>query len=250
MKIYWVVMLAGLTFFAAVVFAEEENGAVVPLETTGEKFSYAMGIDVATALKRLETDIDMKAFMAGVNDSYAGTPARLSAEEIAAVKKEVAAMERSQREQKMKALAEKNLAAGMAFLAGNKKKEDVVTTASGLQYKILRRGSGDIPGPEDTVRVQYRAMKIDGTEYDSSYQRGKAPVVPVKGVIPGWSEALQLMNEGSKYRVFMPPRLAYGDRQVGPHGEVKPNETLIFDVELISIEKKKAKAQEPIKGAE
>lgn len=216
-------------------FAGEDKNTDHPMETAGERFSYAMGLDVATALKKLETDIDMEAFLAGVKDSFSGTDPKWSAEELAAAKKEIAAAEREKRNARLLALSQQNLAAGEAFLMENKKKKGVVTTPSGLQYTVLRRGSGRKPLPEDTVRVHYHAMKIDGTEYDNSYNRGEPLVVPVKGVIPGWSEALQLMPEGSKYRVFMPSRLSYGDKQAGPKGEVKPNETLIFDVELIGI---------------
>jgi FKBP-type peptidyl-prolyl cis-trans isomerase len=243
MNRYLIPVLLIMTLFMTGAFAGDGKKTEQPLQTAGDRFSYAMGLDVATALKKLETDINMEAFLTGVKDSFNGTPRKLSAEEIAAAKKEIAAAEREKRNARLLLLSQKNLGVGEAFLLENKKKDDVVTTPSGLQYKVLRRGNGKKPVLEDTVSVHYRAMKIDGTEYDNSYSRGKPVVVPVKGVIPGWSEALQLMSEDSKYRVFMPSRLAYGDKQAGPKGEVKPNETLIFDVELFGIDARQSASQ-------
>lgn len=230
----WIFLTALMTATTGV--AEEKQ--TPELTTVDQKFSYAMGVDVAQALKRSKIDIDLDTFIRGAMDGFKGAEPLISADEMSAVKKEVAARERTRQEKKLRELAEKNLAAGEAFLAENKKKEGVFTTESGLQYQILRKGEGRHPVPEDKVLVHYRAFKIDNTEYDNSYQRNKPLTIPVNAVLPGWTEALQLMRVGSKFRVFMPPKLAYGDRRAGSKGEVGPNETLIYEVELLKIEDK------------
>lgn len=135
--------------------------------------------------------------------------------------------------EKMKVIGEKNSKEGETFLAENKKKEGVKTTASGLQYKVITPGKGPMPKDTDTVSVNYRGTLIDGTEFDSSYKRGEAVSFPVNGVIKGWTEALQMMKVGSKWQLFIPSNLAYGDRGAG--GQIGPNATLIFEVELLSI---------------
>jgi FKBP-type peptidyl-prolyl cis-trans isomerase FklB len=134
-------------------------------------------------------------------------------------------------------VAKKNKAEGEAFLAENKKKEGVKTTASGLQYKVIKPGKGKKPKSSDTVTVNYRGTLIDGTEFDSSYKRGQPATFQVSGVIPGWTEGLQLMEEGAKWQLFIPSNLAYGERGAG--GVIGPNATLIFEVELLSIQEKK-----------
>src|SRR5438105_15262321 len=136
-------------------------------------------------------------------------------------------------EQKKQAAAQKKRAEGAKFLEENKKKEGVKTTASGLQYKLIKEGTGAQPKATDTVTVNYRGTLINGTEFDSSYKRGEPATFPVNGVIKGWTEALQLMKAGSKYQLFIPPNLAYGERAVGP--DISPNSTLIFEVELTGV---------------
>jgi FKBP-type peptidyl-prolyl cis-trans isomerase FklB len=135
----------------------------------------------------------------------------------------------------MKEAGDRNKKEGEKFIADNKKKEGVITTASGLQYKIITKGTGASPKATDTVSVHYKGTLIDGKEFDSSYRRGQPASFPVNGVIKGWTEALQLMKEGSKWQLFIPSELAYGDRGAGR--DIGPNSTLIFDVELISIKK-------------
>jgi len=135
----------------------------------------------------------------------------------------------------MEALAAKNKAAGEAFLAENAKKEGVKVTKSGLQYKIIEEGEGPSPGPSDMATVNYRGTLIDGTQFDSSYDRGQPATFPVGGVIAGWTEALQLMKPGAKWQLFIPSDLAYGERGAGK--DIGPNSTLVFDVELLSVEK-------------
>ena len=143
----------------------------------------------------------------------------------------------AKQEELNKKLGEKNKKEGEVFLAENKKKEGVKTLPSGLQYKVIKAGTGKKPKLTDTVTTNYRGTLIDGTEFDSSYRRGQPASFPVNGVIPGWTEALQLMEEGAKWQLFVPPNLAYGDRGAGR--QIGPNATLIFEVELISIQEKK-----------
>jgi FKBP-type peptidyl-prolyl cis-trans isomerase FklB len=137
-------------------------------------------------------------------------------------------------QQELKEKAEKNLVESEKFLAENKAKEGVKTTASGLQYKVLKEGEGPSPKVGDTVTVNYRGTLIDGTQFDSSYDRGEPATFPLTGVIPGWTEALQLMKKGSKWMLYIPPNLAYGERGAG--NRIPPNSTLIFEVELISFQ--------------
>ncbi len=166
--------------------------------------------------------------VAGIKDAIAGKP-QLTPDQI---KETMTAFEKDM-EQKQKAAADKNASEGTKFLEENKKKEGVKTTASGLQYKVVKEGTGAQPKANDTVTVNYRGTLINGTEFDSSYKRGEPATFPVNGVIKGWTEALQLMKAGSKYQLFIPPNLAYGERAVGP--DISPNSTLIFDVELMDV---------------
>jgi FKBP-type peptidyl-prolyl cis-trans isomerase FklB len=136
-----------------------------------------------------------------------------------------------------KRLGEKNKKEGEAFLSENRKKEGIKALPSGLQYKVVKAGTGKKPKSTDTVTTHYRGTLIDGTEFDSSYRRGQPASFPVSGVIPGWTEALQLMEEGAKWQLFIPPNLAYGERGAG--SQIGPNATLIFEIELISIQEKK-----------
>ncbi|PIP36427.1 MAG: hypothetical protein COX20_05870 [Desulfobacterales bacterium CG23_combo_of_CG06-09_8_20_14_all_52_9] len=142
--------------------------------------------------------------------------------------------ERAEQEKKMKDLGEKNKVAGKKFLDENRGKKGVKTNPSGLQYQVIKEGTGKIPKETDRVTVNYKGSLIDGTEFDSSYKRGKPATFPVNGVIKGWTEALQLMKEGSKWQLAIPPQLAYGESGT-PGGPIGPNATLIFEVELISI---------------
>ena len=151
---------------------------------------------------------------------------------IAAFEKEI----KAKQEARMKQAAEKNKKEGETYLTENKKKEGIIALPSGLQYKVIKKGSGKKPKPSDTVTTHYKGTLIDGTEFDSSYKRGQPVSFQVGGVIAGWTEALQLMEEGAKWQLFIPSQLAYGERGAGPIG---PNATLIFEVELISIQEKK-----------
>ncbi len=195
--------------------------------------SYALGADIGSNLKRQELDLDAKALAAGISDAIGGktalTPAEVQ-ETLAELRKQYMA----QMESKAKVAGSKNLKDGEDFLAANGKKDGVKTTASGLQYKVIKSGSGATPKPSDEVKVHYHGTLIDGTVFDSSVERGEPISFPVTGVIPGWVEALQLMKVGDKWQIYIPSKLAYGERGSGP--KIGPNTALIFDVELLGIE--------------
>jgi FKBP-type peptidyl-prolyl cis-trans isomerase FklB len=207
------------------LFGQEKSS---PLKDQKDKVSYSLGLNIGFNLGRQNVPINPDALVAGIKDAIAGKP-QLTPDQI---KETMTAFEKDM-EQKQKAAADKNTSEGTKFLEENKKKEGVKTTASGLQYKVVKEGTGAQPKPNDTVTVNYRGTLISGTEFDSSYKRGEPATFPVNGVIKGWTEALQLMKAGSKYQLFIPPNLAYGERAVGP--DISPNSTLIFDVELMDV---------------
>jgi len=194
------------------------------LKTQKDKLGYAIGLDLGKSLKKNSIDVDLPVVMQGVKDGLAGGKELLTDEQI---KETFAAFQKER--------AEKTIKEGEAFLAANKKKDGVITLASGLQYKIIKTGSGKTPKAIDSVTVNYRGTLIDGTEFDSSIKRGQPATFQVNGVIPGWTEALQLMREGDKWQLFIPSNLAYGERGAG--GIIGPNAVLIFELELISINK-------------
>ena len=205
----------------------------VVLDTTEERLSYGIAFGLGERLKADGVPLDVAAFGLGLQHAFDGTEPLLTQEEIG---KEMQAYQENQnavREASMDAVAEENENAGAAFMMKNAKAEDVVTLESGLQYKVETMGDGPKPTATDTVEVHYRGTLLDGTEFDSSYARGSTVSFAVNQVIPGWTEALQLMPTGSKWQLFIPPELAYGAGGAG--GTIGPNATLIFDVELIQI---------------
>ena len=221
--------MASVFLFAGQIWAAEG----VELKTQKDKVSYAIGVNVGKGMQQQSVDINPDIFAKGLKDAMKGAKLAMPDEEMRQV---MTAFQKEMTEKqavKMKALAEKNKKEGEAFLAANKKKEGVKTLSSGLQYKVIREGTGQTPKSTDTVTTNYRGTLIDGTEFDSSYRRGQLAKFPVNGVIPGWTEALQLMKVGSKWQLFIPSNLAYGERGAG--NIIGPNATLIFDVELISI---------------
>lgn len=235
MKQYIVKMLAcGL-------LASSAHGQDKPeLTTPKQRVSYCIGANIGGNFKRQEIDIDTKALAAGISDAIAGKTSLTAAEMrevMTAFQQEMEtkmmAKEQAIEEENAKAGPE-NLAKGEAFLAANAKKEGVKTTASGLQYKVLQSGSGKTPKASDTVRTHYHGTLIDGTVFDSSVERGEPVSFPVNAVIPGWTEALQLMKEGDKWQLAIPSKLAYGERGAG--GKIGPNSALVFEVELLAIE--------------
>jgi FKBP-type peptidyl-prolyl cis-trans isomerase FklB len=210
------------------------------LETHKQKVSYSIGLDIGRNLKRGEIDIDLEALARGLEDAISdSTPLLTDAqmqETMRQFQQEMMAKQQDktiQQSEEAKMLGEKNQKDGEVFLAENAKKEGVTTLASGLQYKVIKSGSGPKPKLTDEVTTHYRGTLIDGTEFDSSYKRGKPTSFPVNGVIAGWTEALQLMPVGSKWQLFIPSNLAYGARGAGR--DIGPNATLIFDIELLAI---------------
>ena len=212
---------------------EKASKAGLQLDSENAKFSYAIGMDIGTSLKTLNSDLDREALIAAVNARLDGKPLKLSAEDAAKVKQAFFKKEAEKRAKARKALAEKNKQEGAKFLEENGKKKGVTTTASGLQYEVLKVGHGSKPSASDKVTVNYKGTLIDGTEFDSSYRRGKPVTFPLNGVIKGWTEGVQLMNVGSKYRFVLPADLAYGEQGAGQ--KIAPNSVLIFEVELLSI---------------
>ncbi len=211
------------------------------LTTRKDKFSYALGMNIGSGLganlKRQSVEVDWNLVSQGLKDSAAGSKTRLTDDEAKAVLTEVQNELQKQQQEKMKLASEKNKTEGEAFLAANKSKEGIVTLPSGLQYKILNAGTGPKPAASDSVVCNYRGTLINGTEFDSSYKRGQPATFGVSQVIKGWTEALQLMPVGSKWQLFIPSNLAYGERGE-PRGGIEPNATLIFEVELLSIQEK------------
>jgi len=214
---------------------EEKKKAKKDLKTDAGKISYALGMEFGPSLKPFENEIDIALFARGLEDSLKKKDPLLPPEELEKIKKMISQKMQAYRQKEKKLLAENNLKEGEEFLAENKKRKDVVTTGSGLQYIVLHKGNGAKPKKADLIKVHYRGMLIDGTEFDNSYKRGKSVVFALQGVIPGWIEALQLMTVGSKYTLFIPPDLGYGIN--GASRLIGPNAVLIFEVELLGIEK-------------
>jgi FKBP-type peptidyl-prolyl cis-trans isomerase FklB len=229
-----------------------KTSTAAPLSTKKEKFSYALGMNIGTGLganlKKQSVEVDWSLVAQGLKDAALGSKTRLTPVEAQAVLTEMQNEVKKQAEEKSKELGAANKKEGDAFLAANKSKEGVVTLPSGLQYKIMTQGAGPKPTPNDTVVCNYRGTLTNGTEFDSSYKRGQPATFPVSGVIKGWTEALQLMPVGSKYQLFVPADLAYGERGAG--ADIGPNSTLIFEVELISIQKEQEKGKEEDKAKE
>ena len=199
------------------------------LGTDQEKLSYMIGRQVGESLKQQGMHLDLPAFSLAIGDVGGGVESRVPREELEAV------MARQQGEMKKsrQQLADKNLAAGKAFMEENGKKEGVEKLPNGIQYRVIKAGSGAKPKPTDTVSVHYKGTLIDGTEFDSSERAGKPVSFGLNGVIKGWQETLVEMPEGSKWQVVIPPALAYGEQGAG--GRIGPNETLVFDIELVAI---------------
>ncbi len=206
------------------------------LTTQKDKFSYALGMNLGTNLHKQSVPVDPNILLRGLKDALAGGKTALTEEQARAALMEVQNEMRKKQQAEMQAAGEAKQTEGDAFLAANKAKEGVVTLPSGLQYKILTQGTGPKPTATDSVVCNYRGTLINGTEFDSSYKRGEPATFPVSGVIKGWTEALQLMPVGSKWQLFVPSDLAYGERSPGP--EIAPDSTLIFEVELLSIQSK------------
>ncbi len=213
-----------------ILFSTIELTAQNNMKTQLDSVSYALGINIASSLQQQGlTEINADIFASALKDAYSKANLKMTMEQSNALLQEY-----------FQGLANKKLQAnseaGKKFLAENAKKEGVITLPSGLQYMVLKEGKGIKPTANDEVTTHYHGMLIDGTVFDSSVERGQPATFGVSQVIPGWTEALQLMTEGSKWRLFIPSNLAYGERGAG--GSIGPNATLIFDVELIKVIKK------------
>jgi FKBP-type peptidyl-prolyl cis-trans isomerase FklB len=211
-----------------------KSPSVLTLNTPKDKTSYAIGMNVGKSLHRDSIDIDPAILLQGLKDSLAGGKTLLTDQEAQATLTALQNDLRKKQAELRQQASETNKKEGEAFLATNKAKDGVVTLPSGLQYKILTEGTGPKPSATDSVVCNYRGTLLDGKEFDSSYKRGQPATFPVNGVIKGWTEALQLMPVGSKWQLFLPAELAYGDRGAGP--DIGPNATLVFEVELLSIQ--------------
>ena len=227
---YLLIILSFLLLIACNQGAQE----VTSLDTEQQKISYAIGTDIGKNLQRTEVEFDHAALVQGIKDAMAEKELLLDENEAREMmtifqKKSREAVQKSKKEK-----GEKNIMEGEKFLEENKTKEGVVVLPSGLQYKVLTEGTGKSPKATDKVKVHYKGTLIDGTEFDSSYKRNQPAEFAVNGVIKGWTEGLQLMTVGSSYKFFIPSELAYGERGAG--ADIGPNETLIFDVELLGIE--------------
>ncbi|MBK8162673.1 MAG: FKBP-type peptidyl-prolyl cis-trans isomerase [Gammaproteobacteria bacterium] len=224
MKSHLVLALSALLLTAPALAADDLTKG-----TDKQKFSYAVGFQITQGLRHDGLELDAEAFAQAARDVLTDQPAKLTMEDMqAAIEKfqQQAAAEQT-------AKAEKALKDGQAFLADNKAKKGVVTRPSGLQYQVIKDGTGKNPAATDTVEVNYRGTLLNGTEFDSSYKRGESVSFPVNQVIQGWQEVLPLMKVGSHWKVFIPSNLAYGERGAGAN--IGPNETLVFEIELLGI---------------
>ena len=224
---------------SSTAFAEQMPGmafasADLSMDSSAHKSSYIVGVDIGASLREQGLDLSIEHLLAGFQQSYLNQPLLLTDTDI---QKGLESLQREIMETRMgeaQAVADSNLSKGLAFMTANAENEMVKTLDSGLQYEVMVTGEGAQPQSSDTVKVHYRGTFIDGTEFDSSYSRNEPSVFPVTGVIAGWTEALMIMPAGSKWRVVVPPNLGYGE--FGAGNVIGPNETLVFEIELLSIE--------------
>jgi FKBP-type peptidyl-prolyl cis-trans isomerase len=216
-------------------FAEDAAPAATDTITPEleQKFSYAIGRDLAGNLQPIHEVLNLDAFKQGLDDASAGKPGAYTQAELDDAKTQMGRLVRAKAQAEQAAKSEANLKAAQAFLDKNRKRKGVITTASGLQYEVLKSAKGEHPKADSTVTVHYRGMLADGTEFDNSYTRGTPVTFPLPKVIPAWTEGVQLMVPGAKYKFYVPPALGYGERGIANH--VGPNELLIFEVELVSF---------------
>jgi FKBP-type peptidyl-prolyl cis-trans isomerase FkpA len=225
---------------------EQSSADTSDLQTDAEKFGYAVGTDIGRSLKPVKDSVDLQSLMKGMQEAMEGQNPRLNDQEREQIKTAVSRKLQQKNMEERVAKAKENGDKGKAFLEANGKRPGVSTTKSGLQYESITEGKGASPRASDKVTVHYRGTLIDGTEFDSSYKRNQPVTFPLGNVIPGWTEGLQLMKEGGKAKLYIPSELGYGERGAG--AKIGPNETLIFEVELLNVEKTPAaKPAEPAK---
>lgn len=227
-----------LLLFPTLGFTADKPKAAVELKTFQDKLSYSMGLDVGTYFKEMKEDIEYDRLILGITDGFKGNKQLLTRDEVAQVQKEFAAKMQAKQAAQIKEMQEKNKKAGDEYLAKNKEKKGVVVTKSGLQYEVLKKGNGEMVKEGEQVKVHYTGTFVDGKVFDDSRKRGEPAVFGVDQVIPGWGEALKLMDVGSHFKLAIPSSLAYGEQGAPP--VIEPNSVLLFDVELIAIEKKAA----------
>lgn len=234
---------SALTLTSIMLYTLSACADDIELDTPEKKASYSFGVDFAKRLQQQGVSLNINALTRGIEDAAEGEKLALEESEMAQAKTSFQKKLIAKLEQKQKEIGEQNLKEGGEFLAKNAKKDEVITTKSGLQYKIIKSGDGATPKLEDTVSTHYKGTLIDGREFDSSYNRNAPATFPVSGVIKGWTEALQLMKVGSKWQLYIPADLAYGDKARSEL--IQANSTLLFELELIEIKevKKAAKAK-------
>jgi FKBP-type peptidyl-prolyl cis-trans isomerase len=233
MKYVYGIAVMVVAFLPFLSWSADKAATPPELKTFQDKISYVLGREVGQGLSESPSKIDVDLFMRGIQDTLNKRKSLVSPEEEEQVKTEFSTQMREAQTQKLAAMAEQNAKAEESFLSKNKSQKGVVTTASGLQYQVLKEGTGAGIKESDRVKVHYRGTLIDGTEFDSSYARNQPAVFDVAGVIPGWTEGLKLMKFGGKYRLWVPSKLAYGARGAGQ--AIGPNSLLIFDVEPIEV---------------
>lgn len=231
------IIAATLGLCLAFPLAAQSAQKEAALESFGDKLSYSIGTDIGASLMEIKGEVTLDVVMRGLKDAYEGKKSQLSPEEVQKVQQQFVSIMQAKQAQKVKEIQDKNA----AFLEANKKKDGVIVTTSGLQYKITKKGSGPKPTAEDMVTVDYVGTFIDGKEFDSSITRGEKATFNVGQVIAGWSEALQLMPVGTKASLVIPADLAYGENGAPP--VIAPNSVLLFEVELHSIDKKDVKKE-------
>ncbi len=235
-RLFWVALMIPIFLLpASGCIAEEKAQSPVELKDLKDKVSYAIGLSIGRDFKNQDLEINPDILAQGIRDSLQGNDPLMSDEEIKETQMAFQEEVRAKQQKLMEMAAEKNVQKEQTFLEQNKKKEGVKVTESGLQYEIIEEGTGPKPDPTDQVKVHYSGTLLTGSEFDSSYQRGEPAVFPVNAVIPGWTEALQMMKEGAKWKLYIPSRLAYGERGAGQ--SIGPNETLVFTVELLEVMK-------------
>jgi FKBP-type peptidyl-prolyl cis-trans isomerase FklB len=211
-----------------------EKGATA-LKTEDQKASYAIGLRYGEGFARDLKEIDLTVFFKGLEDGFKGNPPQMTPEEIVATLQALQSRKMEEQQQEQAKASEGNKSASEEFLAKNKERKEVTTTESGLQYEVIKKGDGATPAADDKVNVHYHGTLPDGTVFDSSVERGEPISFAVNGVIKGWTEALQMMKVGDKWKLYIPADLAYGPRGAGP--KIGPHQALVFDVELLGVEK-------------
>lgn len=213
--------------------AAQEETPTISLDTEQEKTSYAVGLNMGQTMRQQGVEFDFELLVEGLEDGYGGEEPLLDSEQLQQTLAAFQERMMAQQQERYRAQLEANTERSEAFLAQNRERDEVQVTESGLQYEILEEGTGQSPGAEDRVTVHYEGTLVDGTVFDSSYERDEPVTFPVGGVIAGWTEALQMMNEGGHWKLYLPPSLAYGEQGAPP--KIGPNEALVFEVELLEV---------------